>query len=259
MPASNNKLILLAILLFSTFPVLAQQTNPLENDPRAAYAGGVIFRAQCATCHGADAKGISSIDAPDLTLMWAGRELADYDVFQTIRQGIPGSIMPPHGFPDPEVWMLVSYLKSIAVTGTSRELRGDAERGRVAFAESCQRCHRVAGRGGSLGPDLSRITSRRSYDSILQSIREPGAAVGRGYRVVRIADANGQAVLGTVKSEDAFSIQIMDDTQRLRGFDKRAVQDISPQQNNSLMPAFTPAQLSDSDIENILTYLQAQR
>ena len=49
-----------------------QELNPLEGDPRAARAGGSIFRAQCATCHGADAKGIDSIDAPDLTLVYAG-------------------------------------------------------------------------------------------------------------------------------------------------------------------------------------------
>ena len=83
--------------------VSAQTVNPLEGNARAAFAGAALFRAQCATCHGADAKGISSIDAPDLTLMWSQRQLSAQDVFDTIRNGIQGSIMPPHDFTDTEI------------------------------------------------------------------------------------------------------------------------------------------------------------
>ncbi|MBL4572816.1 MAG: c-type cytochrome, partial [Gammaproteobacteria bacterium] len=96
-------------LFFAVFAVFliaptasAQQTNPLASNSRAALAGGVIFRAQCATCHGADAKGISSIDAPDLTMMWTQPGMTENRVFTRIQEGIPGSIMPAHDFPDTE-------------------------------------------------------------------------------------------------------------------------------------------------------------
>ena len=105
-----------AFLIAST--AYAQQTNPLASDPRAAQAGGVIFSGQCATCHGADAKGLSSIDAPDLTLMWTQPGMSEDLVFTRIQAGVPGSIMPPHNYPDTEIWMLVSYLRSVAVTGS---------------------------------------------------------------------------------------------------------------------------------------------
>ena len=140
----------------------AQTLNPLEADPRAARAGGSIFRAQCATCHGADAKGISTIDAPDLTMMWSQRQLSEEGVFQIIRDGISGSIMPPHSFPDTEIWMLVSFLQSVAEVGISNEVAGDSSRGAQLFARHCSDCHRSNGNGGSLGPDLSNITARRS-------------------------------------------------------------------------------------------------
>ena len=81
----------------------AQVLNPLASDPRAAQAGGAIFRAQCATCHGADAKGIDNIEAPDLTLIWARQTTTDASIFKTIKEGIAGSIMPPHQNPDPEI------------------------------------------------------------------------------------------------------------------------------------------------------------
>mgnify|MGYP001150948085 CR=1 FL=1 len=103
-----SALCLLLAAAISPQAVLAQQTNPLAFDPRAAAAGGVIFRAQCATCHGADAKGISSIDAPDLTLMWTQPGMSENRVFSRIQGGVQGSIMPSHDFPDTEIWMLVS-------------------------------------------------------------------------------------------------------------------------------------------------------
>ena len=63
---------------------------------------------------------------------------------------------------------------------------------------------------------------------------------------------------GTIKSEDAFSLQIMDSNQQLRGFSKTSLQ-TTERQLESLMPAFNPGMLSDADIENLLTYLQVQQ
>ena len=140
---------LLSYALLIVNSSIAQEVNPLEGDPRAPRIGGSLFRAQCATCHGPDARGIDSIDAPDLTLIYSREGVNDKSVFQVIREGIPGSIMQPHTFQDVEVWMLVSYLRSVAVAGTSITIDGDSRRGLSLFNENCAHCHRVNGRGGS--------------------------------------------------------------------------------------------------------------
>ncbi|MEE3087846.1 MAG: c-type cytochrome, partial [Pseudomonadota bacterium] len=98
-------LLAMTALVFAATPLMnAQSANPLEGDARAIRGGAGLFRAQCATCHGADAKGISSIDAPDLTQIWSQRSLSAAVVFEIIRHGIPGSIMPPHSLTDTENW-----------------------------------------------------------------------------------------------------------------------------------------------------------
>ena len=253
----------IAVVLCTSF-VQAQTINPLESDPRAARAGGVLFRSQCATCHGGDAKGITGIDAPDLTSIWAAGGTTDERVFQTIRNGVPGSIMPAHGFTDPETWMLVSYLRSVAATGAA-EFAGDAVRGSGLFLSNCSRCHRVKGEGGSLGPDLSQITSRRSAAALINSVREPSAAIARRYYPVSVvfkdpnAGASGrrQRVQGTLKSEDAFSIQMMDTNQQLRAFMKADLLEFL-RESDSLMPAFSRTELSSAELEDILTFLQSQ-
>jgi len=245
-----------AFLIAST--ASAQQTNPLASDPRAARAGGVIFRGQCATCHGADAKGISSIDAPDLTMMWTQPGMTENRVFTRIQAGVPGSIMPPHDFPDTEIWMLVSYLRSVAVTGSTEEFTGNEESGGRLFSAHCIECHRAGISGGSLGPNLERITQRRTQAALRSSVREPSSSIGRGYKPISLSTTNGVNVSGLIKGEDAFSIQILDSNQRLRGFAKSELLS-SDRDIDSLMPAFPEGQLSDSQLDDILSYLHQQR
>ncbi|MFT7470240.1 MAG: putative heme-binding domain-containing protein [Kiritimatiellia bacterium] len=252
-------------LFFAAFVVFliastasAQQTNPLASDPRAARAGGVIFRGQCATCHGADAKGISSIDAPDLTLMWTQPGMTEDRVFTRIQAGVPGSIMPPHNFPDTEIWMLVSYLRSVAVTGSTGEFTGDENSGARLFTAHCTECHRAGISGGSLGPNLQRITLRRSQAALRSSVRDPSSSIGRGYKPIILSTGSAPNVSGIIKGEDAFSIQILDSNQRLRGFAKSEL--LSQDRDiDSLMPAFPEGQLSDSQLDDILSYLHQQR
>ncbi|MDA1289955.1 MAG: c-type cytochrome [Proteobacteria bacterium] len=245
-----------AFLIAST--ASAQQTNPLASDPRAAQAGGVIFRGQCATCHGADAKGLSSIDAPDLTLMWTQPGMSEDRVFTRIQAGVPGSIMPPHNYPNTEIWMLVSYLRSVAVTGSIEEFTGDENSGARLFTAHCSECHRAGISGGSLGPNLELITLRRSQAALRSSVREPSSSISRGYKPIILSTSSAPNVSGIIKGEDAFSIQILDSNQRLRGFVKS---DLLSQDRDidSLMPAFTEEQLSDSQLDDILSYLHQQR
>src|SRR5437762_13511477 len=87
-----------------------QATNPRDSDPAVIQAGGTLFRERCADCHGADAKGVSG---PDLTRLWT-TEGSDGRVFQTIRSGVPGSIMPPSSAPDTELWAIIAYLRNIS-------------------------------------------------------------------------------------------------------------------------------------------------
>src|SRR2546427_7177432 len=64
--------------------------NPLEGNREAIRNGGPMFRTRCAGCHGPDARGDRG---PDLTGLWASG-VSDDRIFDTVRQGGPGSEMP---------------------------------------------------------------------------------------------------------------------------------------------------------------------
>jgi putative heme-binding domain-containing protein len=230
--------------------------SPQADDPqiRAIQSGRTLFRERCADCHGAEAKGDRG---PDLTRLWTSAA-ADDRAFQIIRSGVPGSIMPPSQAPDAEIRSVIAYLRSISTMTLASSSRGNVDNGERVFRASCGGCHRVHDRGGRLGPDLSRIASSQSRESLMRSIRDASAVITSGYESVTLVTRDGQRIRGVRKGEDAFSIQIMDTRERLQGYVKANLRE-ALRDRESLMPSFGADRLSDADLEDVLGFLGTLR
>ena len=76
----------------------------------AQATGAALYGETCAACHGADAKGLNG---PNLTSLWTSGATDDR-VLQTIRNGVPGSIMPPSTAPEAELRAIIAHLKTLA-------------------------------------------------------------------------------------------------------------------------------------------------
>ena len=190
---------------------------------------------------------------PDLVGLWvAGMD--DGNVFEILRAGVPGSVMPSSSAPDDEIWAVVAYLKSLGTFPPWDTEGGNPERGREIFESTCVQCHRANDVGGRLGPGLSRLAASRSREAVINAIRDPAASVDAAYRSVSLEPRAGGAVIrGIVKNEDSFSIQIMDTQERLQGFLKVDVN--LREDQGSLMPAFGSDRLTDQDLNHVLAYL----
>src|SRR6185369_8205104 len=160
-----------------------QANAPPPPDPAAIQAGASLFRERCADCHGADAKGVSG---PDLTRLWMSAD-SDQRVFQTIRSGVPGTIMPASTAPDQELRAIIAYLRNIS-TAAAEASPGSVANGERIFAASCATCHRVNGRGGRLGPDLSRIAATQSNQVLTRAIRDASASFTSGYEPITLVN-----------------------------------------------------------------------
>jgi putative heme-binding domain-containing protein len=231
----------------------AETRNPFEGNDVAIGIGRTLFANRCALCHGPDAKGQLG---PDLTQRWA-RGATDESAFAIIRNGVPGSSMPPSVAPDNELWAIVAHLRSVSVMPPLVST-GDVERGRELFADECSSCHQVRGRGGALGPDLTTIGATRSRAALTTSLRDPSASVAPGFRAVTAAARGGERLEGVVKGEDAFSIQVVTVGGELRAFRKQELGELT-RSAESLMPVYDAAALSDADLENVLAYLGTLR
>jgi putative heme-binding domain-containing protein len=231
-------------------------TNPLEGNAQAISNGGAMFRTRCAGCHGPDAHGYLG---PDLTGFWAGGG-TDARMFDIVRRGVPGTEMTaadPQRVPDRDIWQVLAYLRTLSAVPAALP-SGDAANGERIFRAQCSACHRVNGRGGQLGPDLSRIGSGRPRTGLLAKLRGSTGFIRPGYEPVTLVTRDGERIRGIRKNEDEFSIQIMDTRERLQGYLKSALAEFKVDKQ-SLMPVYGPDRLSDRDLDDLLQYLTSLR
>ncbi|OFW04396.1 MAG: hypothetical protein A3I61_11255 [Acidobacteria bacterium RIFCSPLOWO2_02_FULL_68_18] len=228
--------------------------NPLEGDADAVKAGMGAYRVRCADCHGMDARGIRG---PDITQVWA-RGRTDAALFGTIRHGVPNTEMPAFPAPrtsDMDIWRVLAYLKTMA-TPVAEASRGNGAVGERVFATNCLACHRVNGRGGRLGPDLSRIGVARTRAHMARQIRGSVPDFRTGYEPVVLTTPGGQEIQGVKKNEDLFSVQIMDTRERIQGYLREDLQGVT-NVKISAMPTFGAEKLSDAELDDLLAYLTA--
>jgi len=246
--------ILGAVLAAQNAPV----KNPLEGNPEAIQSGMGQFRVRCADCHGTDGRGVRG---PDITQVWASGR-SDEGLFKTLRGGVPNSEMPAFPAPrtsDNDIWQILAYVKTLAAPASNEPPRGNAENGAKVFRAMCAACHKVNGNGGRLGPDLSRIGSGRSRETMLARIRRGSEDFRAGFEPVTVTPADGgKPIEGVKKNEDLFSVQIMDSRERIQGYEKDKVKAVD-NGKKSAMPLFGPDRLSDSDLDDLLRYLQTLR
>jgi putative heme-binding domain-containing protein len=230
--------------------------NPLEGNAQAISNGGAMFRTRCAGCHGPDARGYVG---PDLTGVWLAGSTDDH-LFDVVRRGIPGTEMTPADplrVNDRDIWQVLAYLRTLSAVTTAPQT-GDAANGERLFRSNCTRCHMVNGRGGQLGPDLSRIGSGRPRAGLLSKLRGTSDTIRPGYESVTLVTREGERIRGVRKNEDEFSIQIMDTRERLQGFLKANLNELTVDKQ-SLMPAYGPERLNDRDLDDLLRYLGGLR
>lgn len=220
-------------------------------------SGQMMYRLRCGDCHGLDASGYRG---PDLKAALAGG-LTDERLFQTIRNGVPGTEMPKRNErdePDDELLMIIAYLRDLSSVAPAEAVVGNVENGKRLFAAQCASCHRVAGQGGRLGPDLTRIGAARSRAALVREIRTPSEWTAPGFESVTLVFKDGRRVRGTKKNEDTFSVQVMDTRERIQGYLKSDLQEIV-YDKGSLMPVFDSGRLNDSDLQDVVGFLTTLR
>jgi cytochrome c oxidase cbb3-type subunit III len=247
-------------------------TNPLMGNAAAIKEGNSLFRANCSPCHGLNAHGGGR--GPDLTSGRWTHGSSDAEIFRTITQGVPGTQMPANSFEDSETWAIIAYLRTLSAGAEKAQVtHGDITLGEKIFTTTgaCSTCHMVKGRGGLLGPDLSRVGAARSIAYLIESIREPDKELSDGmldpnnhyglplvYDTVTVTLQNGDKVVGVAKNEDTFSVQLLDTRQQLRLFLKRDVRDVT-HERKSLMPAYPEQAIPAAQLQDLLAYLESLR
>jgi putative heme-binding domain-containing protein len=251
-PLARPARVLPAMLLACAGMALASPARAQhELTPADVQEGRQLFRSTCTQCHGADGDAVLGVD---LTHGQFRGSTTDADLVRVIRTGLPGTGMPPGAFTESQAANIVAYLRSLVSTPTSF-VPGDARRGQGLFEGkgACASCHRVAGTGGRLGPDLTEIGQLRTAPDLERSLIDPGAEVIPTNRHFRVVGRDGTITTGRLLNYDSFTVQLLDGQQRLRSFDRTALKEAAFV-DKSPMPSARD-KLSAGEITDVVRYL----
>ncbi len=135
---------------------------------------------------------------------------------------------------------------------------GDPQRGAEIFFSrseaSCRRCHTIAGSGGAVGPDLTRIGADKPAEYLLEAVVDPNKTIAKGFETVVIATVEGKVVSGIVKQETDQTIKLTTPEGVIHLIDKDDIEERIP--GKSAMPADLVKHLSRRDIRDLVAFLK---
>ena len=176
-----------------------------------------------------------------------------------ITVGVTGTGMPPFKLQPNELDGLVAFIRAGFEIGGVAVKVGNAERGRVAFEGkgTCGNCHRVNGKGPRTAPDLSDIGAIRSPAQLHRSLTEPDKQTMPINRPVRIVTKDGRTLRGRRTNEDTYTVQIIDDQERLVSLDKSDLREFEVIKTSPMPPATKT--LNGEEIADVVAYLLSLR
>lgn len=137
-------------------------------------------------------------------------------------------------------------------------LKGDPARGEGVFlrsgAASCNKCHRVKGKGSDIGPDLSQIGRKYERKALLETIMNPSAGIAPEYVPYVVETEQGKVYAG-------FLVDQNDERVVLKTIEAATIQiprkDVAElvKQDKSLMPELVLKSVTAQDAADLLAYL----
>jgi putative membrane-bound dehydrogenase-like protein len=143
------------------------------------------------------------------------------------------------------------------------EGKGDPASGERVFFHTkgpgCYACHRIDGRGESIGPDLSHIGAAMKRDKLIESILEPSKEIAPAFVTWLVTTRDGKQHVGVLVEESADSTLTLADT-----LGKRTVLHIANiedrvAQPTSIMPADLYAKMTRQEFLDLLAFLETRR
>ncbi len=134
---------------------------------------------------------------------------------------------------------------------------GDATRGETVFFSAkaaCSSCHRVAGKGERIGPDLSKIGEVRNHRDLAEALVFPSASLARGYESFNAVTKDGKVHSGLLSRETAAAIYLRTAERAEIRVERNDIDELTPAAT-SIMPQGVDKALTPKELGDVIAYL----
>jgi cytochrome c oxidase cbb3-type subunit 3 len=258
-PSSTSHSVLAVLLVLwasngvAAWPQAQQQKLGHKSAKTVSTRGKGTFASTCANCHGLDGRGGER--APNIADNPKVQKFSDAEIAHIIENGVPGTGMPAfHSLAAEDVQAVVTYVRTLQGTRQTVKLPGDPVRGETVFfgRAGCSGCHMAAGKGGFIGSDLSTYARTHPIGQLRSAITSPGR--DRQARIVTAATRDGKKVVGRVRNEDNFSLQLQAMDGTFYSVNKSDLESLK-YDSQTLMPSDYSSTLTHDELNDLVSYL----
>ncbi|WP_422927712.1 neutral/alkaline non-lysosomal ceramidase N-terminal domain-containing protein [Singulisphaera sp. PoT] len=130
---------------------------------------------------------------------------------------------------------------------------GDPIKGEVVFSRICATCHKFAGKGSEVGPDLAALTDK-TPEALRVAIIDPNREVDARYADFAAALKDGRVVTGLIASETGNSITLKRQQGQVDVILRADLEDLKTA-GRSLMPEGLEEDLKGTDLADLMAYI----
>lgn len=241
-----------------------------KEDAAQVERGAKLYASNCASCHGATAKGIFGKGSDLVRSLYVLEDEKGILLTPPIRNGYPDKGMQKSNLTDAEIQDVAAWLRVQSYGAGHRTtysfldvLTGDAKKGEAYFngTGKCNTCHSVTGDLKGIG---TRYTPQQLQGRWLSPTGRGGgggrgasgaSAPSRSQRTVVVTMANGQKVSGALDRVDDFNVTLHDASGAFRSIarngDSPKVEITDPLRVHiDMLKTYT-----DDDMHNMTAYL----
>ena len=139
--------------------------------------------------------------------------------------------------------------------------QGNPDRGREVFFSQkvgCYGCHRIEGKGGAVGPDLSLVGRFRDPRALLEAVVFPSSTIVPEFRSYSIVTRDGKTAGGMIVAETTDAVYLRTSQLAEIRLARKDIDEIAPS-SVSIMPQGLEKTMTDQEFADLLEYLYQRR
>ncbi len=130
---------------------------------------------------------------------------------------------------------------------------GDLASGKKVFLAQCAKCHKYAGEGTQIGPDLTGMAVHPKEELLIHII-DPSRSVEGNFKAYRVVTTDGRVIIGLLASESKTSVEIVDAEAKRIPLSRDDIESLR-ETDKSLMPEGFEKQVKPEEISDLLEFL----